>query len=60
MAESHDRSSLDQSSDKVIDNLTPEELIELQEAFRVFDQDGDVRTLSKNLPYIKVFPSISG
>lgn len=45
MAEPQDRSSPGKSPDKIIDNLTPEELVELQEAFRVFDQDGDVREL---------------
>lgn len=36
------RSSINADSSKAIDNLTPEELAELREAFRVFDQDGDV------------------
>lgn len=46
MTETHDHSSPGRSSDRVIDNLTPDELIELREAFRVFDQDGDVRKLT--------------
>ena len=31
------------SPSKAIENISPEELAELREAFRVFDQDGDVR-----------------
>ena len=43
MAEHRDRSSSTPEAKRAIDNLNPEELAELREAFRVFDQDGDVR-----------------
>lgn len=42
MAEHRDRSSSTEEANPAIDNLNPEELAELREAFRVFDQDGDV------------------
>lgn len=45
MTETHDHSSSIRSPDRTLDNLTPEELIQLREAFRIFDQDGDVRKL---------------
>jgi Ca2+-binding EF-hand superfamily protein len=43
MTEHRSRSSPNNVASKAIDNLNPEELAELREAFRVFDQDGDVR-----------------
>ena len=42
MAEPRVRPHSDPAASKAIDNLSPEELAELREAFRVFDQDGDV------------------
>ena len=42
MAEPRARPHSDHAASKAIDNLSPEELAELREAFRVFDQDGDV------------------
>jgi Ca2+-binding EF-hand superfamily protein len=45
MTEHRSRSSPEKSSPgKTSDNISPEELVELREAFRVFDQDGDVRS----------------
>lgn len=41
------RSSPGNTSNKVFENLDPDELAELREAFRVFDQDGDVRKIKK-------------
>jgi Ca2+-binding EF-hand superfamily protein len=46
MTEHRNRSSSNNSPSKTIDNLSPEELAELREAFRVFDQDGDVRKIN--------------
>jgi Ca2+-binding EF-hand superfamily protein len=43
MTEHRSRSSPGNLANKAIDNISPEELSELREAFRVFDQDGDVR-----------------
>jgi Ca2+-binding EF-hand superfamily protein len=43
MTEHRSRSSPGKSPGKAINNISPEELVELREAFRVFDQDGDVR-----------------
>jgi Ca2+-binding EF-hand superfamily protein len=43
MSEYRNRSSPGNGINKAIDNITPEELVEFREAFRVFDQDGDVR-----------------
>jgi Ca2+-binding EF-hand superfamily protein len=43
MSEHRNRSSPGNGSNKAIDNITPEELVEFREAFRVFDQDGDVK-----------------
>ncbi|CAF5135837.1 unnamed protein product, partial [Rotaria sp. Silwood1] len=37
------RSSPSNITNKTFDDITPEELAELREAFRVFDQNGDVR-----------------
>ncbi len=45
MTEHRSRSSPGNTSNKAIDNISPEELVELREAFRVFDQDGDVRKI---------------
>ena len=42
MGEHRNRSSSTEEANPAIDNLNPEELAELREAFRVFDQDGDV------------------
>jgi len=42
MTEHRSRSSPGNTSSKEIDDISPEELVELREAFRVFDQDGDV------------------
>ena len=43
MTESRQSTSSADQSTKATDDLSPEELTELREAFRVFDQDGDVR-----------------
>ena len=43
MTESHDPPSTASESTKATDGLSTEELTELHEAFRIFDQDGDVR-----------------
>ena len=42
MTEYRHSSSPNSESTKATDDLSPEELTELREAFRVFDQDGDV------------------
>ncbi len=44
MTEHGNRSSPGNTPSKATDNISPEELVELREAFRVFDQDGDVRS----------------
>jgi Ca2+-binding EF-hand superfamily protein len=43
MSEHQHRSSTNNGITRTIDNLNADELIELREAFREFDQDGDVR-----------------
>ena len=42
------RSSPNHGTNKAMENLSPEELAELREAFGVFDQDGDVRMITIN------------
>lgn len=55
MTEHQNRSSPGNTSNKAIENLSPEELTELREAFRVFDQDGDVRKIiAQNEYYINL------
>ncbi|CAF0808129.1 unnamed protein product [Rotaria sp. Silwood1] len=41
MSENRSRSSPSNITNKTFDDITPEELAELREAFRVFDQNGD-------------------
>ena len=57
MSEHRNRSSPGNGSNKAIDNITSEELVEFREAFRVFDQDGDVRIKEypRNLSSIFIF-----
>ena len=43
MSEHRNRPSPNNVTGKAVDNISPEELAEFREAFRVFDQDGDVR-----------------
>ncbi len=49
MTEHGNRSSPGNTPSKATDNISPEELVELREAFRVFDQDGDVRKIISQL-----------
>ena len=39
------RSPSEKSRAKLIDTINTDELVELREAFRVFDQDGDVNNI---------------
>ena len=52
MSEHREHSSSSNVTSKTIDNINPEELAELREAFRIYDQNDDVSKSHSSITFI--------